>query len=242
MIPVSVTIVSDRQRRSLGFLDFALSSLRKNSSVEHDVVVVSDDDFGTDLSQWKPRLVRVEGPFVIPGLGSRLYEWLNRGARAAKTDWILTPAGDDSYFFPGWERLLEPITQAVADRTVWSPAIVETGAGSAFRLSHNRPAELQITLTHGPIRESELLKLAAENCPDLGILKERPHERHHSHWAHTVQHQELFWRAGGFIEMPPWPDAHDLHLHDKYTHMGVTKVCVTGARIGNCKVPVELGT
>ena len=239
MITITVPIVSDCHRLELGFLEFALRTLRENSAVEHEAVVVTDDPSLKDVvDKWRGKLVLVDGPFVIEGRGSRLYEWLNVGARAATTGWVMSPVGDDSYFFRGWERLLEHVDASRASNTIWSPAIIETGGGSEFRLSHDRPSELQITWPHPCISEVSFLRLSAENCPSTGTISERPNERHYSHWAHTVQSSELFWRAGGYIEEPPWPDAHDLHLHDKYTHMGVTKVCVTEAKIGNCKCPV----
>lgn len=244
MIPrVTVPFVSDGRRVALGFLEFALKTLRTNSSVEHDAVVVSDDEGIRELVEryYGARLILVPGPFVIEGRGSRLYEWLNVGAHAAQTEWLLTPVGDDSYFFPNWELLLECVEPSRGNDTIWSPSIIETGGGNEFRISRDRPSELQITWPKPSIPESEFLKIVTENRVSHGRHREPPNQRHHTHWAHTVQHRDLYRLAGSFIEEPPWPDAHDLHLHDKYTHMGVTKVCVTDAWIGNCKCPVELG-
>lgn len=241
IFPVSIPLSSDGSRAQKGFLLSMLSSLRRNSTVKHDVVVVTDDSSVAGIvKNWSARVLMIDGPFVV-GRESRLYEWLNTGARAAKTEWILAPTGDDSFFFPGWERLIDEATHDAGAANIWTPGIVETGPGD-FRISHDRPADLQITWPEARISEAEILRLVAEHGVDLGVVVERPNDRKVCHWAHTLQRADLFWRAGGFREQPLWPAGHDLALQDKYAELGIEKVCVTGARVGNLKLPVEVAT
>lgn len=242
---ISIPIVCDLHRLRLGNLTSALDSLFKNSSVEHDVVIVSQDalepEFRGALVQWPVNIVQVRGAFVLPdNSGNNLYAWLNEGARHAETDWILTPAGDDSYFFPGWEVLIDEIEPQLKDSAIWTPFLFETYPHHFHRVTFDRPAEMRVGWVPPKMLESEVLKFT-EHCTKTGTSVEKPHERTIAHWANTVQHRDLFWRAGGFKEIPPCPESHDLHLHDTYSELGVTKYCVTESRIGNCRVPIELG-
>ncbi len=240
---ISIPIVSDMRRVNCGFLRSALKSLFENSSVEHDVVIVSNDGddpaFIEVVKPWPVRTVHVPGPFVIEGIGNRLYEYLNIGARHAKTEWLLSPAGDDSYFFPNWECLLEHVSGHTA---IWTPYLLETFPHHSHVVETPRQAEVRVGWIEGQkMKESELLKFLGL-CQDVGLLHEMPHDRTRAHWANTVQHRDTYSLVGGYRETPPYPDSHDLHLHDAYSQLGVKKVCVTGSVIGNCRAPIEVGS
>jgi hypothetical protein len=268
MIRVSLAIVSDRDRARRGFLGFTLESLFRNSSVEHDVVIVSQDGddqkFRDALARWPVRFVTMPEPFRFDDGATNLYRWLNAGARAAESEWLLGPCGDDSYFFPGWEKLLEAVQadcwragraphEVYTDRAaklIWTPTIVETNppnAANELRAHFGRDTELEIEVPHlslkrpHAIEEHQLLEIAGM-CGDAGVFDEDPLTRKRSHWAHTVQHRDLFWAVGGYGETPAWPHPHDLYLHDAYSKRGVVKRVVTGSRIGNLKVRVCAST
>lgn len=238
---VSIPLTSDLARLKRGFLLSCLRSIYRNSQELHDVIVVSQDanepEFQSAIEEWPVRLVHCDGPFHSD-LDSRLYEFLNIGARAADTEWLLSPTGDDSFFFPNWECLLEAVTSAKAAREIWVPSILETGSSADFRVTIGRPTEIRISTPLTSVPVQQLLDWRNTHVVDKGLLTEAPNERKTSHWAHTVQHRDLYWKAGGFREEPRWPDSHDLHLHDDYTKLGVEKICVSRSCIGNCKVPI----
>lgn len=247
---ISIPIVSDLGRVRLGFLLSALDSLFKNSRVEHDVVIVSNDgespEFLEAVKPWPVRVVPVSTSYIIERdgrpVGSRLYEYLNIGAKHAMTEWLLTPPGDDSYFFPNWENLLDWVDSSIAEENIWTPTLFETYPHHVPIISYDRPLEVRVGWTEPRMKESEVLAFAREHCPKSKEVRvEAPNERIIAHWANTLQHVNLYWRVGGFREHPPLPDSHDLHLHDDYSHFGVKKFCVSHAVIGNCRVAIELG-
>ena len=218
--------------------------------------MVTEDDDPVKLQElvesWRGKTrVRVLGvkPFSFESLHldpraypcgyNPVYQFLNVGVSSASEPWVMVPAGDDSYFPPGWETLLEAVDLAGKLREIWVPRYFSVQAGDV-KPPVIRPCEYTMISPH-PVSETELLPLI-DGWRSSERVRESAGTRERVSWVHAVIHKDLFDRVGGYRTNPPYSDAHDLHLNDDLRdRFGVTSVGVHTSVIVNARAGVNLG-
>lgn len=251
---VSIPISTCAARRE--FLEVMLHSLKKHSRRSHEVIAVTEDEEASIpvVPGVRMRVVRA-GPLTWrrgPAGGyNPVYQFLNIGALLASEPWILTPAGDDSYFPPDWEHLLNAVEPSEGMGTIWVPRYMATmgpPGNDAERRKYAGPhggesrGEYRIYPNDGEpfIRESTVIH-EAQAWADGSTVRERAGDRHVVSWPHAVIYRELFAEVGGYRTIPPYPDSHDIHLHEAFQARKVTAVGVHRVTVVNSKVPIRLG-
>ena len=245
---VAIPISTAARRLEAGFLGYCLESLFRHSNRTHEVIIVTEtldavNAFVRDHG-WAARVT------VLPGDPKEetvpVYRFMNIGIRAAKTPWSMSPVGDDTYFPPEWEKLLNAVDQDRKDLAIWIPRHMTTSAGGlsgGTTQAGNAERHVHPDDNSGFIREALLIeavrtwtngtygRTVEEPCGRSGLVS----------WPHAVIHRDLFERVGGYIETPPYPDAHDIHFNDALRdRFGVTAVGVHSSCIVNARVPVRL--
>jgi hypothetical protein len=241
-----------------------LHSLLKNSKTQHDIVLVTED--GDAIREYVRQhwshfpTVRVISSAKIPlsppyppvesGEYNPVYQFLNDGADAAQEEWILTPAGDDSYFPEGWEVLLDHVNPSEKMSMTWTPGyLCVMGTGSDAEKKHyggpnpgaESRGEYRIYADSSPtIPESAVIQ-AVKRWTRSEVVRERVGDRHRVGWAHSVIHRDLFNAAGKFNTVPPYPAGNDVDFCAVLGRRGVHTDGVHASVIVNAKVPIALG-
>jgi len=245
---VSIPISTAERRIKGGFLDFCLASLFKNSNREHEAVIVTETPEAVHehirARGWTGRRIKVieADPHgeVVP-----VYRFLNVGVRAAAEPWVLIPTGDDSYFAPGWEALLNAVDPARAEKAVWAPrfmSVVPRPDGSTAPYAQQSPNERALFPVAGDTMIDEAPLLAAVREWSTGeTVEEESGKRDKVSWPHSVISRALFERVGGYNETPPYPSWNDLHFGDALRdRFGVVAVGVHSACVVNARVAVRI--
>lgn len=170
-----------------------------------------------------------------------LYQMLLAGVVLATRPFVCTPAGDDSYFPPGWEALLDAVDPAMSRREVWIPryVFVEPRTRRDFV---DAPECVFPREGDDEIAESALLAEIERRRGFAGVVVREPIDlRSRVMWPHGVMSRELFATVGGYRTLPPYPHAQDLQLHQDLARLGVTSVGVHSSVVVNSKVPVRIG-
>lgn len=251
---VSIPISSCSGR--IRFLDTCLTSILFNSKNKHDIIVVTEDyeRMKEYFHKWidfpNVRLIP-STPVIAQGYeGSNpVYQFLNEGAQNAKEDWLLIPAGDDSYFPKGWDVLLEHVETDKYLTHVWTPKMINVlpfPGNEEERKLYAGPDggvnkhEYWYYSYKNYVLESEIIN-AAERWKENKILSERVGIRHDIGWAHSVIHKKLFFDAGMFKIHPPYPTANDLEFCSVLYNKNINAFGIAMSVIGNCRVPMILG-
>lgn len=239
----------------LHFLDTCLTSLIFNSKEQHDIIVVTEtfDSFNAYREKWInypnirfiPSIPKI--PSAIP-----VYQFYNDGIRQAKEEWVMLCCGDDSYFPPGWERLLD-FVDVNERKNCYVPLYILAGRLPGEIPEEERRhwtdygrqyqdtcwSERRLYVNHSFVKESELIDII-NKIKGSGCITERFTERRKAFWAHMIIDKSFFDEAGGFGEDPPYPAARDLDLNDVLEDKGAKKVSVEESVIVNCKMPLIL--
>ena len=245
---VSIPISTAERRLRAGFLDHCLASLFRHSSRDHEVLLVTETPLPVrefvQARGWPQRRVRVieADPH---GEAVPVYRFLNVGVRAASEPWVMIPAGDDSYFPPGWEWVLNAVDPARAGKAVWVPrymSVVPRPSGNVPRFGQQSPNERSVFPAEGDstIEEPALLE-AVREWTTGEMVEEVCGKRDKVSWPHSIVSRELFERVGGYAEAPPYPSSNDLHFCDALRdRFGVTAVGVHSSCIVNARVRVKI--
>jgi glycosyltransferase involved in cell wall biosynthesis len=255
---VSIPISTAEHRLNSGFLDFCLASLFRNSQRNHEILLVTETPGSVSRyvhDRWSRRgqhSIRIiedqpkQRSFGVIGdlKENPLYQFLNTGVRSAEERWVLTPAGDDSYFPPEWERLLDAVDPARAERAVWTPRYlsVPTWDGPPGGTTQVSTHERALHPEEGEpyVMEAAVIR-AVKEWSTGETIQEICGDRRMVAWPHTVVHRDLFERVGGYEEDPPYPNSCDLHFGDALRdRFAVIAVGVHSACIVNARIPVKL--
>ena len=241
-IPISTCVSRER------FLSMMLSSLARTSTRKHEVILTTEDDERDLISlvdslsfdRQKLRLRVVHATPISDVFGNSgnvpVYQFIAAGILLASEPWVMVPTGDDSYFPPGWETLLDAVDPTKANSEIWVPRYVSIQPGNGppneREVEHgiSRPTE---------IAESELLQYVERIRRPGQTVRESAGTRTNVSWPHAIMHRGLYSIAGGYQACPPHPASQDLHLNDALRdRFGVTSVGVNGSVIVNARVPV----
>lgn len=251
---VSIPISSCSRR--VRFLDACLTSLLFNSKNKHDIIVVTEDyeQMKEYFNKWidfpNIRLISSK-PIISPGYEGSIpvYQFLNEGAQNAREDWLLIPAGDDSYFPKGWDILLEKVEPEKFMTHIWTPKYicVLPFPGNEEEKKHYGGPDGSINkyeYRYYPYKnyalETEIIN-AAERWKENRIFTELVGERHNIGWAHSVIHKKLFFDAGMYKIHPPYPAGNDVDFCSVLKKKKVHTFAVTMSVIINCRIPIILG-
>lgn len=233
-IPIS-TCVARKQ-----FLSMMLSSLSRTSARKHEVILVTEDnerplwDLVESLAIENVRLRIVHAIPVSPG--NPVYQFIAAGVLLASEPWVMVPAGDDTYFPPGWEALLDAVDPLKFNSEIWIPRYVSVQPGEGP--PNEREVEYGISCSTR-IPEGELLRYVEKIRRSGQIARESAGTRTSVSWPHAIMHRGLYSMAGGYQACPPHPASQDLHLNDALRdRCGVTAVGVNGSVIVNARVPI----
>lgn len=203
-----------------------------------------EEDLAAIVAPWRDKLrIRVvDRARPIHAKHNPVYEFLNIGALVAAEDWILTPAGDDSYFAPGWEWLLNSVDEKEYMTSIWVPrylAVLPDPSGPRrVRCGEFGLSEFHLILPTETVDEATVRAEAASFVENT-VVRERTGLRHRASWPHAVISRQLFSAAGLFGTSPPFPAAHDIALHNVFHARNTTSVGVNSSVIVNSRIAIR---
>ena len=253
---VSIPISSCSGR--IRFLDACLTSILFNSKNKHDIIVVTEDYEYERMKEYFHKWIDFPNVRLIPSRpviaqgyeGSNpVYQFLNEGAQNSKEDWLLMPAGDDSYFPKGWDVLLDKVDPEKFMTHIWTPKYicVNPFPGNEEERKHyggpdgcvNR-YEYRYYPRKNYALESEIIK-ATERWKENRIFTELVGDRHEIGWAHSVINKKLFFDARMYKTHPPYPAGNDMDFCVVLKEKNIHTFAIAMSVIVNCRIPMILG-
>ena len=163
---------------NFSYLKFLLSSLKKNSSFNHEIVLHINDGSDGTLNYAIENNIKYTHSAENIGLCSSM----NKAYLLTSTDYILY-AHDDMYFCKNWDIYL---TQEINDQTT-----------NLYYLSGTN-----VSTRHGLINYDcgQSIENFDENKFEKFCLNDKTPNLQSSHWAPHLIHKELWDKIGGFSE------------------------------------------
>ena len=161
---------------NLPYLKVCISSIKKNSKFEHDIVIhINDGADGTE-----EYLISKNIRYTITRYNAGICEGVNMAAKQVTTTYILY-AHDDFYFCPGWDEVL---------------------LNEVKKITHNNFYLSGIMMNNGPLKFDCGNKL--EDFNEKKLLDNYKNINHYdfqgSTWAPHLIHKEIWDAVGGFSE------------------------------------------
>ena len=163
---------------NLNYLSLCLSSIKKNSKFNHEIIIhVNEGKDGT--------LDYVKSNKIIHTYSSKnigLCSGVNMAAKIATTNYILY-SHDDMYFCPGWDQSLKnEISKINSNLYYLSGTMIEQNSGHI---------QFDSGFDYNDFNEKKLL----DNLKNLEY-----HDYQGSHWAPHLIHKNIWDKIGGFSE------------------------------------------
>lgn len=163
---------------NLEFLKFFLSSLKKNSKYEHEIILHIND--GSDGTLKYAKEYKILYTYSVNNIG--LCSSINKAALLANNDYILY-AHDDMFFCKNWDIYLENEVKKFSDNLYYL-----TGTN----ISKNNGL---INFDCGTIPENFDEDKFNKFCEN-----DKSKDLQGSHWAPHLVHKELWTKVGGFSD------------------------------------------
>jgi glycosyltransferase involved in cell wall biosynthesis len=168
---------------NLGFLQLCLKSLRKHSSLDHEIIILVND--GSDGSkEWVEQQQDLKFIHFNGNVG--ICVAMNKGALYAQNEYLLY-LNDDMYVLPGWDNaLLEEVNSIGHNNFFISSTMIEpTDTGNKCVVVKDYGDDLN------SFQEEKLLKEYQE------LQKE---DWNGSTWPPNLIHKDLYLKVGGLGE------------------------------------------
>ena len=184
---------------NLDYLKILISSIKKNSSFDHEIIVHVNENLDDTIDFLKGKNIKYT--FSESNIG--LCSAMNKAAKLASTQYILY-THDDMYFLPSWDSILKKEIELLNTKFFYlsGTMIQKKGADLIFDAGND----------YKNFNEHLLLN----NYQKINIT-----DHQGSHWAPHLIHKDIWNLVGGFSEEFDPGDGSDSDLSMKLWNCGV---------------------
>ena len=184
---------------NLDYLKILISSIKKNSSFNHEIIVHVNENLDDTIGFLKEKNIKYT--FSESNIG--LCSAMNKAAKLASTQYILY-THDDMYFLPSWDSTLKKEIELLNTKFFYLSGTMIQKKGADLILDAGND--------YKDFNEHLLLN----NYQKINI-----HDHQGSHWAPHLIHKDIWNLVGGFSEEFDPGDGSDSDLSMKLWNCGV---------------------
>lgn len=184
---------------NLDYLKILISSIKKNSSFDHEIIVHVNENLDDTIGFLKEKNIKYT--FSESNIG--LCSSMNKAAKLASTQYILY-THDDMYFLPSWDSILKKEIELLNTKFFYLSGTMIQKKGADLILDAGND--------YKDFNEHLLLN----NYQKINIT-----DHQGSHWAPHLIHKDIWNLVGGFSEEFDPGDGSDSDLSMKLWNCGV---------------------
>ena len=184
---------------NLNYLKILISSIKKNSSFDHEIIVHVNENLDDTIGFLKEKNIKYT--FSESNIG--LCSAMNKAAKLASTQYILY-THDDMYFLPSWDSILKKEIELLNTKFFYLSGTMIQKKGADLILDAGND--------YKDFNEHLLLN----NYQKINIT-----DHQGSHWAPHLIHKDIWNLVGGFSEEFDPGDGSDSDLSMKLWNCGV---------------------
>jgi len=184
---------------NINYLKILISSIKKNSSFDHQILVHVNENFDDTINYLKKE--NIEFTYSEKNIG--LCSSVNKVSKLSTKKYILY-SHDDMYFLPNWDLILKNEINKIKDNMFYLSATMIQKTGADLILDCGD--------TYNNFNENYLLN----NYTKINKI-----DHQGSHWAPHLIHKDIWDAIGGFSEEFNPGDGSDSDLNMKLWKLGV---------------------
>jgi glycosyltransferase involved in cell wall biosynthesis len=184
---------------NLDYLKILISSIKKNSSFDHEIIVHVNENLDDTIGFLKEKNIKYT--FSESNIG--LCSAMNKASKLASTQYILY-THDDMYFLPSWDSILKKEIELLNTKFFYLSGTMIQKKGADLILDAGND--------YKDFNEHLLLN----NYQKINIT-----DHQGSHWAPHLIHKDIWNLVGGFSEEFDPGDGSDSDLNMKLWNCGV---------------------